>query len=185
MPTKKELNPSPAEVSGEGKDETISATLGKDYGTLSPNPNFDDKNVEGEHATPVRVEKAAEVQPTEVHNSAQVLKLIKEYDEAHPVSGGTKLYVHSFNISSCVLNVVSTKATKYASWEEVRSGYGLKETVSMYIGSGGPVANKNVADIAVTSSKATIYYINNTTISSSNTANVDFPNAANYSVTEL
>lgn len=97
MPTEKELNPSPAEVSGEGKNETISATLGKDYGTLSPNPNFDDKNVEGEHATPVRVEKAAEVQPTEVRNSAQVLKLIKEYDEAHPVSSGTKLYKHTIN----------------------------------------------------------------------------------------
>lgn len=43
----KELNPSPKIPSGKADEQIITKTLGVDYGTLSPNPNYTDGYIDG------------------------------------------------------------------------------------------------------------------------------------------
>ena len=60
------LNPSPKIPSGEKDVKIITQTLGVSYGTLSPNPNFEDKLIEGEHGVG---------QPTNPNNPPKELKV--------------------------------------------------------------------------------------------------------------
>lgn len=91
----KELNPSPKIPSGKADEQIITKTLGVDYGTLSPNPNYTDGYIDGGRGvgTPTNPNQEPKKQVTGVGLSEEdVIALIKRYTEntveSYPVADG-------------------------------------------------------------------------------------------------
>ena len=91
----KELNPSPKIPSGKADEQIITKTLGVDYGTLSPNPNYTDGYIDGGRGvgTPTNPNQEPKKQVAGVGLSEEdVIALIKRYTEntveSYPVADG-------------------------------------------------------------------------------------------------